>query len=283
MSLNNDLKSSQNCENIQQLIPEYAFGLTSLEETKLVEANLAACPQAAADLADYRRLQEEMREEVPQIEPPVGLEAKLMAAIAVPAAPAERINIRPQSPAPHMPSAAPIATPVTPVAVPKPRRNIAWLAAAAAILALVITNIFWFTQVNELAERQRELEIAMHTPDDTAFVLTSTANLRWVRLPPSQQEADSNAFLMWDAASEIGLMYARAFPQLEPGMTYQLWLTRSDVRVSAGTFRIDEDGNGALLFHSAQPIDEFTWARITAEPEEGSEQPSENVVVIGEL
>lgn len=255
--MNNDLKPSRNCENIQQLIPEYAFGLTNPEDTELVESNLAACPEAAAALADFQLIQAEMRAGVPQIAPPPGLEAKLMAAIAAPVT--------------HVPVA------------PKSRRNYAPLVAAAAILALVITNVFWFTQVDNLARRQHELEMAMNTPDDTAFVLTSTANLRWVRLPPSQQEAASNAFLMWDAASEIGLMYARAFPQLEPGMTYQLWLTRSDVRVSAGTFKIDEDGNGALLFHSAEPIDEFTWARITAEPENGSPQPSENVVVIGEL
>lgn len=261
-----DLKPS--CENIQQLIPEYAFGLTSREETALVEANLSACPEAAEALADYRLLQVEMREGVPQIEPPPGLEAKLMAAVGKSQPSIEQI-----SPAPQI--GAPVAA--------KPRRNIAWLAAAAAILALVITNAFWLMQLDNLARRQRELEAAMHAPDDTAFVLTSTANLRWVRLPPSQQNTDSSAFLMWNAESEIGLMYARAFPQLEPGMTYQLWLTRGDVRVSAGTFRIDEDGNGALLFHSDQPIDEFTWARITAEPENGSPQPSENVVVIGEL
>ena len=56
MSLNNDFKSSQNCETIQELIPEYAFGLTSLEETKLVESNLAACPESAEALADYQRI-----------------------------------------------------------------------------------------------------------------------------------------------------------------------------------------------------------------------------------
>jgi hypothetical protein len=88
---------------------------------------------------------------------------------------------------------------------------------------------------------------------------------------------------MWNAESETGLMYVHAFPMLEPGKTYQLWLTRGDERVSAGTFEVDEEGNASLLFQVTEPIDQFTWARVTAEPVSGSEQPSDTVVVHGEL
>ena len=69
-----------NCEDMLNLIPEYAFGLTDPEQTQWVEANIARCPEAVAQLEDYRRLQDEMRASVPEIDVPVGAGARLIAA-----------------------------------------------------------------------------------------------------------------------------------------------------------------------------------------------------------
>jgi hypothetical protein len=88
---------------------------------------------------------------------------------------------------------------------------------------------------------------------------------------------------MWNGESEIGLLYVRGFPELSSGKTYQLWLTRGEERVSAGTFHVDDEGSAALLFNITEPIDDYTWARITEEPERGSDEPSNIVVVHGEL
>lgn len=252
MSSDKSLQAAGNCDTIRELIPDYAFGLTSPEETQLVESNLAFCPEAAAELADYQHLQVEMRVGVPQVEPPSRLQQRLIAAIATP----ERKSLPRQS----------------------FRRQ--WLA-AAAMIALVVTNLYWFARVNDLTRRPNQ--IAPQTENDGAFVLTSTSNLRWVRLPPSDEKSEASAFLMWNAESKIGLLYARGFPELTAGKSYQLWLTRGEVRASAGTFRVNEEGIGALLFNVTEPIDQFTWARITAEPEKGSDQPSDSVVVVGEL
>jgi hypothetical protein len=196
-----------------------------------------------------------MRLSVTQIEPPAYLRERLMTAIAAPAPEAQ------------------------------PRRTIprGWLALAAVIIALILTNVYWLVRVADLSRSRDALAAQLGSEANSAFVLTGTNNLRWVRLPPSNQNADSSAFLMWNAESKIGLMYARGFPELAVGKTYQLWLTRGDVRVSVGTFRVDAEGDGALLFHSAEPIDEYTWARITAEPASGSDQPSGDIVVVGEL
>ncbi|MBI1277626.1 MAG: hypothetical protein GC179_05825 [Anaerolineaceae bacterium] len=254
--------SANRCDAIRELIPEYAFGLTDPEQTRFVEANLQHCAEAAAELADFQRIQEEMRADVAQIEPPLSLESKLMAAIAEPIA------------VPTSKTAA--STPVNP-----PRRrslSAAWLVAAAAIIVLLLTNGYWLLRVNELNQNQIE-----QTPDTSAFVLTSTSGLRWVRLPPAEEAADTSAFLMWNAESKIGLLYAHGFPKLAVGKTYQLWLTRGETRNSVGTFTVDEEGKGAFLFKSETPIDEFTWARITDEPADGSPQPTGPIVVIGKL
>lgn len=262
MNQNRLSQPAGDCDSIQELIPAYAFELTDPDEKRLVEANLDGCNDASVELADYQQLQNEMRASVPQIDPPPMLIGRLAVATAAP-----------------------------PV-VSKPRRwplPLPWLAAAAALVALVLTNSYWLTRVNTLAQERVDY---LSTDNDNftninssggAFVLTSTTDLRWVRLPDAQQDGKAAAFLCWNAESQTGLLYVWGFPALTPGQTYQLWLTRGDVRASAGTFRVDDTGKTVVLFHSSEPIDKYTWARITAEPENGSEQPGTNVVVNGQL
>lgn len=268
MSSKITVASANRCDAIRELIPEYAFGLTDPEQTRFVEANLQHCAEAAAELADFQRIQMEMRADVPQIEPPLSLESKLMAAIAEPAV---------------LPTSKTVPAPVHPAR----RRSlpVGWLVAAAAIIVLLLTNGYWLLRVNDLNQQQAELVAQIPTSDydHPAFILTSTSGLRWVRLPPAEEKADTSAFLMWNAESKIGLLYAHGFPKLTVGKTYQLWLTRGETRQGVGTFTVDENGQGALLFSSETPIDEFTWARITDEPESGSPEPTGPIVVIGKL
>lgn len=263
MSTHLRTNSVHDCEAILELIPDYAFGLTSAEETRMVEANLDSCPEAVAQLADFRQMQVVMRADVPQMTPPADLEARLMAVISTPSAPAIE------------------------VVSAKPRRTIrwGWITAAAAMVALVLTNVYWLSRANEtpVQNEERPGSSPIHVQGDTTFTLTGASDLRWVHLPASQQNTGANAVLLWNTESKIGLLYVRGFPKLSAGKTFQLWLTKGEERVSAGTFRVDEDGGGALLFNINDGIDKYTWARITEEPADGSMQPGDQVVVVGEL
>ena len=115
--------AASDCDAITELVADYAFGLTSADESRLVESRLPACPEAASQLADFHRLQHEMRLSVPQIEPPAALGERIMAVAAATAASKPR---------------------VTPLNV-----NRGWLTAAAAVALLLLTNIYWLTRVNE--------------------------------------------------------------------------------------------------------------------------------------
>jgi len=262
MSSDNHLESAIDCEIIGTLIPDYAFGLTDAEDSRLVESSLPVCLDAAAQLADFRQIQDEMRASVAQLEPPPELAERLMALVNAP---------------------VPAAAPVVKRKLQLPPLRPAWVAAVAALLVLVVTNFYWFSRVSDLTTRYNELEMRVNTDDRTSFVLTSTSDLQWVRLPSAEETAKSAAFLMWNTDSAIGVLYASGFPPLEEGKIYQLWLTRKDERISAGTFRVDHYGKGALLFHVTEPIDRFAWAWVTAEPESGSEQPGDTVITKGEL
>jgi anti-sigma-K factor RskA len=249
------------CDTVGELIPDYAFGLTDPEETRMVEANLTYCPDAAEQLADFRRIQSEMRTGVSQVEPSPQMGARLMAAITAPAVPApvSRLSWRPFT---------------------RPFNRV-WL--AAAVIALILTNVYWFFRVHDLTQRTNELAAQINQQQTNALVVTETGYLRWARLPAPEQNAETSAFLVWNAKSQVGLLYTQGFPALEVGKTYQLWLTDGDERMSAGTFTVDKYGKGALLFTITQPIDHYTWARITAEPEKGSYTPTGAPVVLGKL
>ncbi len=256
MRPNHRADRSHDCDVILELIPDYAFGLTDATETSQVEAQLEHCPEAAAQLADFRRLQGELRAGVPQLELPPLLGERIMSAAFTSARTVKRRR--------------------------QPFR-LAWLAAAIAVIAFVVTNIYWLVRVDDLQRRQSDLASHMVGRPDNAFVLASVSDLRWVRLPPSQQNGTASAFLMWNGESEIGVLYVRGFPKLAVGRTYQLWLTRGEEHVSAGTLRVGDAGQGALLFHINEPIDKYTWARITTEPENGSPAPTGTPVVVGKL
>jgi len=152
------------------------------------------------------------------------------------------------------------------------------------VAALLLTNFYWFGRINDLTARLNTPtpQIIGNQPSN-AFVLANTSDLRWVRLPPSQQNTGAAAFLMWNAESKIGILYATGFPPVVAGMTYHLWLTRASEFLSGGDLTVDANGKGALLFNIQEPIDKWTWARITVEPIDGSKKPSEMVIVNGKL
>ncbi|MEP7286754.1 MAG: anti-sigma factor [Chloroflexota bacterium] len=262
------MDAQTDCDAIRELIPDYAFGLTDPSQNRLIETTLAECPDAAHDLADFRNLQNEMRSSVSQQEPATDLGERIMAmaGAATPAAP----------------TTLPIAAPINPPALVRRPVRWAWLVAAVTVIALVGTNFYWLARVNDLSQQQKALIAAINGQHDTAFVATNASDIRWVRLPPSQENIDASAFLMWNAESETGLLYVHGLPKVASGKTYQFWLTRGQDFVHAGTLRIDDDGKGILLFHIKEPIDKYTWARITAEPD-NSNSPTGTPVVNGKL
>ncbi len=273
MTVNRLTKNAPDCEALTQLIPEYAFGLTDADETYMVESNLAQCPEASSLLTEYRALQNELRASVEIIEPPPELGIRLMAVVAEETAQLQRPMLSPSA----------STAPITPNA--KPRRSYAvWLVAAAALIALVLTNLYWFSRVNTLSDRLDTLSASDH-----AFILTDTSALHWVRLAGVTDEVNASAFMMWNADSQTGLLYARGFPELPAGETYHLWLTRDGERVFAGVFKVDPDGDGALLFSSPEPINNFTRAGITAETQpdpnatSSTPNPPSQPIVTGEL
>jgi anti-sigma-K factor RskA len=95
------------------------------------------------------------------------------------------------------------------------------------------------------------------------------------------------ASLLWareeGAQKWVLLLYLNRFPSLSPDKAYQLWLIRDNQPHSAGVFQVDEDGNGAFVFESPEPIGEFDAIGITEEPAAGSLAPTSDPIAVGEV
>jgi hypothetical protein len=323
------MAQQNDCSEILDLIPDYAFGLTDEATTRRIEAALPSCPEAVRQLGEYRRLQAAMRAHVPQTPPPPGIAQRLREAIQQEgSAPAPSMTIRqtpsapqpvvmpvkrrhrsdpplletppprkaqtpPPSP-PRPPAERPPATAIRESGAPPeshvphtprradapsrseaPRRASSWLPliAAAALIALVVTNAYWFTRMNSSS--------GASAGDSTPFMLSDAGNLGYARL--EGMVGDYSAVIMWDVNSKTGLIYARNMPPLNADKVYQLWLLKDDVRVSGGTFTVSPDGVGSMIFTAPDPISEFNAAGITEEPMGGSDEPTSAPVCSGQL
>ncbi len=272
------MTQQNNCTEILDLIPEYAFGLADEVTTRRVEAALPTCPEAVQQLDEYRRLQAELRADVPQIAPPSTLARHLRAAISADSAPNLSTVVR-QTPRRAPEAGQPELTTAQPRRL---RRALLFpLLAAAALIALVVTNVYWFSRVNNLSGQIQDATAILAQLQNNTFSVRNAESLELVQL--SNENNNSFAMIMWDKDSTTGLIYTRDFPELQTGKVYQLWLANDEGRISGGTFTVTPDGEGALIFTAPVTIGDYDRAGVTEEPEGGSPGPTSPAVVSGTL
>lgn len=259
-------ESTDPCQEIDALMAAFAMGVTDPEETALVHARLAACPDAVASLAAYTALTEALLHNTPTLAAPARLEAKLRRTLeAAPTSPTSKIS----------------------------RSNTGWLtgwrwsalwrgAAIAAILVLLALNLFLIHQQQQLRQAYEQL-VALQSlqaqQEDAVYRLLASTGRQAFELPPAQDASSATAEVLWDPALNVGLLYARSFPNLPPEQAYQLWMTADGVRESGGLFTVDDRGAGLLLFTITRPLDQLDSMGITNEPAAGSPGPTGSPVV----
>jgi hypothetical protein len=245
--------SSTLCEEVLNLIPAYAFGATDPEETRFVEKHLGDCPEALAELSIYTDVRDEMLFESPQV--------------AAPPALASRIAAIPKKPPLEV-------LPSVRVEKSKPRTlNLAPVAAAAAVLLLVVSNLYWLLQVNDLQRVQEEMLAALRRGDVVETLLISTES----------GSTEPRGSVLWSPGQRVALLRVDNLPIPPQDKEYQLWLLHDSGRFSAGTFRVNEEGVGVMVFEPGEAIESFTAMGITLEPAGGSAAPTSDPVLTGEI
>lgn len=287
-------KNSPDCQTLRELIPAYSIGATDPDETALVERLLPECPEAAAELDQYLALAETLPYTVSQAKPPADLHDKLMAAASAP-----KVASAPPRPAPSIasrPTAKPRATSAAAVARPAiaPRQAAASrsrilplaLGAAAAVAAalLIISNIYWVNQVNDLHQQQQALVSLLRDQRDALASLgTGRSHSLQLVSTDTTQSGSSLATVLWNPSSSTALLYTDHLPQLSPDKSYQVWLIGDANPVSAGVFHVDDQGVGVLVIQADAPIDDYGTVAISTEPAGGSEQPTTTPIAAAQI
>lgn len=214
------------CEQARELLPAYSIGATDDAETRLVDSQLARCPELVEELARLRGVSDALAYDVPQVEPPPHMLDQLLS------------SARASKPAPK-------------------RQRRVWIAAAAAVAALVlINNLYWITRLNASAVRTLDLPTAING-----------------------ETTDAAGRVIWSGTTSEAVLIAANFPMLDAEQTYQAWVRRGETVTSLGIFRVDETGSGLLVFDAARLNEPFEVLGVTTEPAGGSPSPTGDPVV----
>lgn len=272
----NSSELNQDCQVIHPLIPAYALGAADADEAVLVEAHLAGCAEAAAELAAYTELADTLLYSAPPVQPPAALAGKLRAATA------------PNAPAP---ARQPVLARTQPGfwqrlgAALSPRQwRPAYVLAALALLTLVATNLYWGSQMQSLRSAQQTLAARL---DQQTDVLTQVGEGDFLRiyLPagPAGEASDAYATVVCNPKQQAGFILAENLPALPEDQAYQVWLIKDGQRTSGGLLQPNDQGLGWLAFRAPLPMGEYTEVGITAEPATGSPGPTSPPVIKGNL
>ncbi len=252
-----------NCEELRELVGAYSIGATDAEETRRVQAALPDCPELIDELADYADMTLALHAAVPQrYEAPPA--ARLFAELK-PAVPAQALADN--------------------KVVQFTYRRFWWVSIAALFAVTVLavgSNLLWLDRFNQLEQSQQVAATPAPTQQPLAVMFDPAETHQRVLLPTSDVDG-ARARVIWNSEFEVGSLFVTGLDELGPDMAYQLWAVRADETLSLGQFVVDDTGTGILIFQSPQPIVSFDALGISPEPATGSEAPTHDHVVVGNI
>lgn len=238
-------------DELLELLPAYALGALSAEETAAVDAALRPGTDGADALRRELRAFEEVATQMASANP-----------IVPPAAAKERLFARV--------SASKQAT------IPSAPRAPGWLVGALAASLMIAAGLAGYTwslrdtltqreaTLNAILEADRELRVARVVADDS----TNGAGIQ----------------VFWNAKQQRGILHAFHMKQAPAGRAYQVWVLQDGKPVSAGVFNTDAEGH-AIVDDITVPasLTASTLVLITEEPAGGSPGPTTQPFMRGEL
>lgn len=232
-------------DHVLESLSAYALGCLDEAEDRLVSEHLAGCHICRTELQSFQAVADQLALAVPDVAPPAQLKRRLLERV-------ERLR-----PAVH------------PQPVQKPflqrLRPFKTAFSLVAIVALIVTNLFLWQRVNQLA------------------VLAGPQGMRAVALQSSDLTPQASGFVIISADGENGVLVVDQMPSLESERTYQLWLIHNDRSTSGAIFSVDEDGYRGVRITAPESLLVYSDIRITIEPAGGSAAPTGEQVLGGSL
>lgn len=172
-------------------------------------------------------------------------------------------------------------------------RAASWYAIAATV-ALVITGV-QLARVTSDRNRMRDEVAAVDTTvtssagDSMSVLLKEKDEMIAamtgpdVKVVPLMNETAGQPVgrMVWNRASNDWIMVTYSLGPPKAGMTYQVWLVTDDAKISAGTFKPDQ--NGKTMMHARYALDRnaLRSVAVTEEPEGGMPAPTGRMVIAG--
>ncbi|WP_338485220.1 anti-sigma factor domain-containing protein [Alkalicoccus halolimnae] len=264
---------------------DYFNGQMLEEEKETFEKHLESCEECREELAEWEELSADLPFLSEVEEPPQGMKERVLTSVwnseeSTEAPVQQKADERKHS----LKRAAPI-----------------WLAgaAAAALLFSLAGNGYLLSENQQLAQEREQLaeeaeQLAFERDvieSDYQALLeeeeedgTGVAN---VLLASNLASADEELFSGEGSATIISedghvdlLVQVSGMPDLEDEEAFQAWIIEGETPVAAGSFNIDENGNGAVRYRLSDMDDiQVDQIAITLEPQPNNEQPQGQVVL----
>lgn len=231
-------------EDLHHLAAAYALDALDENERRAFEAHYPTCSICSADVADYRETAALLAESA-ATPPPVDTKARIMAEIS---------NTR--QIAPMLPDR------VVDLAERK-RRNATRRRVLAAAAAAVVAAVGFIGGLRFAG-----------TADESDVVFAADA----ITLPLTGDVGQAR--VVWSPSQGRAVLIAAGLDQPGDGNAYELWLIDADGANPTGLFTPDTEGNVTIEL-ALDGRDPAAWG-ITIEPDTGSIEPTEPILLLGE-
>ena len=240
-------------DHVIESLPAYALGALDVDEAEQVQEHLLVCASCQDELRAIEEITNDLPLALTEVDPPPTLWQELLVRVTLPEEQIERSTDQN------------FWQKIT--AMFQQNKAIAYsqLALLAIVLVLLVTTLVLWQRVNELNMYREPGHLQ-------AIPLSSTG------LVP---EAEGFITVSFDGLS--GAIILDRVPQLEEDQRYQLWLVKGDERTSGALLAVDELGYGGGRVRAPESLFNYSMAEVTIEPEEGSPQPTTDVVLSAPL
>ena len=276
----NDTTNTQVHTTVTELLPEYALGTLAAPDEHVVSAHLANCPACQRELEELREAASFLAFTAPPATPSPAVKSALLARV-------EHLAAAPAGDIPAL-AAVPRSSAGTP-ARPRRWRAVRYTLAAVAAVALLALGGWNIALQRQLHDQQQQAQAQATQAADQATIARLVANPaaahtvfgpvtgQYGSLPPA-------GYVYIDPNSTTAVMLTYWLPHLAPNTRYQLWLiTSGGERDSGGLFTVDGRGNASVVIHAPAPFSKYNAIGVTAEPYDGSPQPTTPRVLGGTI
>ena len=257
----NASRTSMSCDEVTELAGLYVLDALEPAERAAVAKHLAACPNAHEEMAELGSVLPALATAAPAAGAPAALKRRVMDAYRADTAAA----VSPGAP-------APVSRPW--LESRRPGRY-GWAAAATALLIVAVIGAWGVTQAaqaDRAQQRTAQLEqaiAALTEPGSSVAILHGEG-------PAS----GANGFAAFPPDG-TGYVVLSGLPTAPAGQTYQAWYIVDGQPSSAGLVTVGSDGYAILAGMDAPAETEVV--ALTLEPAGGSEQPTTQPIVVGQV